>query len=194
MIYLDNISGTPLHAEVKAAMVAYMDDGFGNPISQHRAGDEALEALERARQEVARLIGAEKTEIVFTSGGTESINHAVKGVALAMGEKGRHIVTSNIEHQSVLRSLRTLMRMGYRVTLRARRRVRACRSLGRGEGHNGRDDTREHHAREQRDRDDRAHRGDRADNAQEGRAASIRTRSRRRASCPSMSRRSASTS
>ena len=116
MIYLDNISGTPLHAEVRAAMVAYMEDGFGNPISQHRAGDEALETLERAREDVAGLIGANKTEIVFTSGGTESINQAVKGAAAAVGEKGRHIVTSNIEHQAVLRSLRALTRMGYRVT------------------------------------------------------------------------------
>jgi cysteine desulfurase len=116
MIYLDTISGTPLHPEVKATMVRYLDNGFGNPISQHRVGDEALEALEGAREETARLINAQKTEIVFTSGGTESINHALKGVALAMREKGRHIVTSNIEHQAVQRSLRTLTGMGYRVT------------------------------------------------------------------------------
>ncbi len=116
MIYLDTISGTPLHPEVKVAMVRYLDNSFGNPISQHRVGDEALEALEHARVETARLINAGKTEIVFTSGGTESVNHAIKGVALAMGEKGRHIVTSNIEHQAVLRSLRTLTGMGYHVT------------------------------------------------------------------------------
>jgi len=116
MIYLDTISGTPLHPEVKAAMVRYLDNGFGNPISQHRVGDKALEALERAREETAGLINARKTEIIFTSGGTESINHAIKGVALAMREKGRHIVTSNIEHQAVQRSLRTLTGMGYRVT------------------------------------------------------------------------------
>ena len=116
MIYLDNISGTPLHPEVKAAMIGYMENSFGNPISQHRAGDEALEALERARGEVARLINAQTAEVVFTSGGTESINQAIKGVALASAEKGRHIITSNIEHQAVLRSLRTLMGMGYHVT------------------------------------------------------------------------------
>ncbi len=116
MIYLDNISGTPLHADVKAAMVRYMDDGFGNPISQHKVGDAAMGALEGARQEVAQLIGADKAEIVFTSCGTESVNQAVKGVAFALAKKGRHIVTSNIEHQSVLRSLRTLMRIGYQVT------------------------------------------------------------------------------
>jgi len=116
MIYLDNISGTPLHPDVKAAMIGYMENSFGNPISQHRAGDEALEALERARGEVARLINAQTAEVVFTSGGTESINQAIKGVALASAEKGRHIITSNIEHQAVLRSLRTLMGMGYHVT------------------------------------------------------------------------------
>ena len=116
MIYFDTISGTPLHPDVKSAMVRYLDDGFGNPISQHRAGDQAAEALERGREETAALINAQKTEIIFTSGGTESINHAIKGVALSMREKGRHIVTSNIEHQAVLRSLRTLTGMGYRVT------------------------------------------------------------------------------
>ena len=116
MIYLDNISGTPLHPDVKAAMIGYMENGFGNPISQHRAGDAALEALDGARAEVARLINAETSEIVFTSGGTESINQAVKGVAVASADKGRHIITSNIEHQAVLRSLRTLMGMGYHVT------------------------------------------------------------------------------
>ena len=88
MIYLDTISGTPIHPEVKVAMVRYLDNGFGNPISQHRVGDEALEALERAREETANLINARKTEIIFTSGGTESINHAVKGVALAMRRRG----------------------------------------------------------------------------------------------------------
>ena len=116
MIYLDTISGTPLHPDVKEAMVRYLDNGFGNPISQHKAGDEALEALEHARGETAGLINARKEEIVFTSGGTESINHAVKGVALAMRGKGRHIVTSNIEHQAIQRSLRTLTGMGYRIS------------------------------------------------------------------------------
>ncbi len=116
MIYLDNISGTPLHPDVKETMVKFLDNGFGNPISQHKIGDAALDALERARGEVAALINAQKPEIVFTSGGTESINQAIKGVALALGAKGKHIITSNIEHQAVLRSLRMLMRMGYHVT------------------------------------------------------------------------------
>ncbi len=116
MIYLDNISGTPLHPEVKQAMTNYMENGYGNPTSQHRMGDQAAEALEKARNDVAQLINANPPEVIFTSGGTESINHAVKGVALALADKGKHIITSNIEHQAVLRSLRMLMRLGYHVT------------------------------------------------------------------------------
>jgi cysteine desulfurase len=116
MIYLDNISGTPLHPDVKQAMVDYMQNGFGNPISQHRIGDQAAEALEAARAQVGRLINANPQEVIFTSGGTESINHAIKGVAFALADKGKHIITSNVEHQAVLRSLRFLMKLGYHVT------------------------------------------------------------------------------
>ncbi len=116
MIYLDNISGTPLHPEVKQVMINYMENGFGNPISQHHIGDQAAEALENARAQVARLINANPQEVIFTSGGTESINHAIKGVAFARADKGKHIITSNIEHQAVLRSLRFLMKLGYHVT------------------------------------------------------------------------------
>lgn len=116
MIYLDNISGTPLHPDVKQAMIDYMQNGFGNPISQHRIGDQAAEALETARAQVGRLINANPQEVIFTSGGTESINHAIKGVAFALADKGKHIITSNVEHQAVLRSLRFLMKLGYHVT------------------------------------------------------------------------------
>jgi len=115
-IYLDHISAAPLHPEVKRAMIDYLDDGFGNPVSQHHIGDAALEALEGARAEVAKLINANPQEVVFTSGGTESINHALKGVVFVRAKKGKHIITSNIEHNAVLKSLRMLERMGYRVT------------------------------------------------------------------------------
>jgi cysteine desulfurase len=115
-IYLDHISATPLHPDVKRAMIDYLGNSFGNPVSQHRIGDVALEVLEGARQEVARLINASPEEVIFTSGGTESINHALKGVAFARAKKGKHIITSNIEHNAVLRSLRALDRMGYGVT------------------------------------------------------------------------------
>ncbi len=117
LTYLDHVSATPLHPEVKKAIVDYIDkDGFGNPMGQHRVGDQASEMLESARSQVARLIGAGPGEIVFTSGGTESTNQAIKGVAFAKAKKGKHIITSNIEHQSVSRPLRVLMRMGFEVT------------------------------------------------------------------------------
>lgn len=116
MIYLDNISGTPIHPEVKLTMIKHLENGLGNPISQHKVGDEAADALEASRKEVAALINARPEEVIFTSGGTESVNHCIKGVAFANGDKGKHIVASNIEHQSVLRALRFLMRGGYHVT------------------------------------------------------------------------------
>lgn len=115
-IYFDHISSTPIHPKVKQRMTSYINDHYGNPVSQHRLGDAASEALETAREQVADLINAKPQDIVFTSGGTESVNHAIKGVAMATHEKGKHIITSNIEHQSVSKSLRMLMRMGYRVT------------------------------------------------------------------------------
>lgn len=116
--YFDNISATQLHPKVKEALIDYIQkDGFGNPLSQHRIGDNASEMLEEARTKVAELINAKVQEIVFTSGGTESINHAIKGVAFARAKKGKHIISTNVEHQSVARTLRMLMRMGYQVTL-----------------------------------------------------------------------------
>jgi cysteine desulfurase len=117
VIYLDHISGNPLHPQVKEAIIDYIQkDGFGNPVSQHSIGDAAMEILEDARAKVAQLINADPQEIVFTSCGTESNNHAIKGVAFAKAKKGKHIITSNIEHQSVARPLRMLSQMGYNVT------------------------------------------------------------------------------
>lgn len=117
VIYLDHISGNPLHPQVREAIIDYIrKDGFGNPVSQHSIGDEAMEILEDARAKVAQLINADPQEIVFTSCGTEANNHAIKGVAFAKAKKGKHIITSNIEHQSVARPLRMLSQMGYNVT------------------------------------------------------------------------------
>jgi cysteine desulfurase len=115
-VYLDHISATPLHPEVRKLMLEYIANKFGNPISQHRIGDEAMATLDNARAQVAGLINANPEEVIFTSGGTESVNYAIKGVALALGDKKKHIITSNIEHQSVLRSLRMLMKLGFHVT------------------------------------------------------------------------------
>jgi cysteine desulfurase len=117
VIYLDHISGNPLHPQVKETIIDYIKkDGFGNPVSQHSIGDAATDILEDARVKVAQLINSEPQEIVFTSCGTESNNHAIKGVAFAKAKKGKHIITSNIEHQSVARPLRMLSQMGYNVT------------------------------------------------------------------------------
>jgi cysteine desulfurase len=115
-IYWDYISAYPLDARVRQAMVDCLDLGWPNPSSQHALGDRSAELLDKARAQTAALINTKPDRIVFTSGGTESINHAVKGVALALREKGKHIVTSDIEHNGVLRSIRRLKMLGFRVT------------------------------------------------------------------------------
>lgn len=117
IINLDHLSANPILPEVQDAMIETIKNNYGNPSSQHKIGDKAAEALNRARESVARLINCSiPKEVVFTSGGTESINHAIKGVAFARADKGKHIVTSNIEHNAVLRSLRRLKMMDYGVT------------------------------------------------------------------------------
>jgi len=117
IINLDHLSANPLLPEVQEAMINAIKANFGNPSSQHKLGDKASEALEKARESVARLINSGSSkEVVFTSGGTESVNLGVKGVAWAKAEKGKHIVTSNIEHNAVLRSLRRLKMMDYKVS------------------------------------------------------------------------------
>jgi cysteine desulfurase len=117
IINLDHISSNPLLPEVKTAMIEAIQMDYANPSSQHKKGEQAAEVLESARESVAKLINcAAPKEVVFTSGGTESVNHAVKGVAMANAEKGKHIVTSNIEHNAVIRSIRRLKSLGYKVT------------------------------------------------------------------------------
>ncbi|MFC1862731.1 cysteine desulfurase family protein [Thermodesulfobacteriota bacterium] len=117
IINLDHISANPLLPEVQEAMIKTIRENYGNPSSQHRLGDQAAQSMESARESVARLINAKTPqEIIFTSGGTESVNHALKGLALAHREKGKHIVTSNIEHKSAINSLKALKNMGYQIT------------------------------------------------------------------------------
>lgn len=117
MINLDHISFNQLLPEVKTAMIGAINKDFGNPSSQHTKGEEAAAELDKARDSVARLINAKlPREIVFTSGGTESVNHAIKGTAFANQSKGKHIVISNIEHNAVIRSLKRLQGMDFRVT------------------------------------------------------------------------------
>ena len=116
-IYLDHISATPLLPEVRAAMLPYLTEHFGNPSSMHDQGQEARDAVDSARAEVAQLIGAKPEEIVFTSGGTEANNLAVKGLALAREAKGKHILVSAVEHVSVLNAAHALERFGFEVEL-----------------------------------------------------------------------------
>jgi cysteine desulfurase len=115
-VYLDNNATTPLDPEVFEAMrAAYLED-FGNPSSIHAYGQKARGALENARREVAALIGAEAREIVFTSGGTEADNTALRGAACMLRSKGDHIITSAIEHPAILRTCEQLEKEGFRVS------------------------------------------------------------------------------
>jgi cysteine desulfurase len=117
VINLDHISAKPLLPEVKTAMIEAIQKDYHNPSSQHKSGEEAAAVLQKAREAVADLLNCSNSkEIVFTSGGTESANHAIKGVAMANEDKGRHIITSNIEHNAVIRSLRRLKASGFVVT------------------------------------------------------------------------------
>jgi cysteine desulfurase len=115
-IYLDYSATTPTHSEVVKAMLPYFTDVFGNPSSIHSYGQEAKGAIEEARVKVADLIGARGEEIVFTSGGTEADNFALKGVAFANESKGNHIITSSIEHHAVIETCKFLERRGFLVT------------------------------------------------------------------------------
>ncbi|MDP2268944.1 MAG: cysteine desulfurase NifS [Deltaproteobacteria bacterium] len=115
-IYLDNAATTPVEPEVVAAMLPYFTDMYGNPSSLHSFGQEAKRAIEEARDKVALFIGASPEEIVFTSGGTESDNFALKGAAMALKEKGDHIITTGIEHHAVLETCHYLEKQGFRVS------------------------------------------------------------------------------
>ena len=113
-VYLDHNASTPVHPEVVEAMLPYFAERFGNPSSVHAFGREAREGLETAREQIAHFLRVGKEEIVFTSGGTESDNMAVKGVAMARGRG--HIITSRIEHHALLRTCESLETLGFEVT------------------------------------------------------------------------------
>jgi cysteine desulfurase len=117
-IYLDHHATTPVDPAVVAAMLPYLTEKFGNASSrQHAFGQEAHAAVEEARAQVARLVGAEPGDIVFTSGATESDNLAVRGLARGAGSSPRHLVTTAIEHPAVLEPCRTLERAGFALTV-----------------------------------------------------------------------------
>jgi len=116
-IFLDHAATTPADPRVVEAMLPYFSDSFGNPSSIHSLGLETRTAVAEAREKVASLIGAVSDEIVFTSGGTEADNLAIKGVAQANAQKGKHIVATRIEHHAVEESCRYLEKQGFKVTL-----------------------------------------------------------------------------
>lgn len=116
IIYLDHSATTPVRAEVLEAMLPYFSLGFGNPSSIYTIGQEARKAVDDAREQAARVLGARMSEIVFTSGGTESDNAALKGAAFALRHTGSHIITTAIEHHAVLHTCHQLERFGFDVT------------------------------------------------------------------------------
>lgn len=115
-IYLDFNASTPIAPEVAARMRPLLESGFGNPSSGHWAGREARAAIDRARAEVAGLLGAAADEVVFTSGGSEAINHALKGAFFARRAPADHVVVSAVEHPATLNACRFLESLGARVT------------------------------------------------------------------------------
>ncbi len=118
LIYLDYAATTPLHPQVREAMLPYLEERFGNPSATYGLARQATEAIDAARDSVASLLGCRSTEVSFTSGGTESINAAIKGVAFAqqLARVGNHIITSAIEHHAVLHSCQYLEKFGFEIT------------------------------------------------------------------------------
>lgn len=116
MIYLDNSATTKPYKEVLDSFLKVSEDFFGNPSSLHKIGGQAEKLLQQARSQVAKLLNAKESEILFTSGGTESNNLAVKGIAMAHRERGRHIITTSIEHASVHNAMVQLESLGYEIT------------------------------------------------------------------------------
>ena len=115
-VYMDNASGTPVHPKVVEAMIPFLKEGFGNPSNLHQFGRITSDAIQAARTQVANLIHAKPNEITFTSSGTEANNFAIKGILASHKKRGNHIITTQIEHFSVLNPLKSLEKSGYVVT------------------------------------------------------------------------------
>ena len=116
MIYLDNAATTLVRREVYDKMLPYFTEYYGNPSGVYDLAVKSKTAMEESREHIATLIGAEKEEIVFTSGGTEADNYAIKGCAMMYKDKGRHIITTKIEHHAVLESCKYLEKNGFKIT------------------------------------------------------------------------------
>jgi len=116
MIYLDHAATTPVDPEVFEAMAPYLQAEYGNPSSFYKIARQARAAVEEARERLAAYLGCQPREIVFTGGGTEADNMAIKGLAWARQDKGRHIITTQIEHHAVLHTCKFLEKQGFEVT------------------------------------------------------------------------------
>ncbi|KLU62852.1 cysteine desulfurase IscS [Peptococcaceae bacterium CEB3] len=116
-VYMDHSATTPVDPEVASLMMTYYTEKYGNPSSIHSFGQEAREALEKAREQVAGFIGAQPAEITFTSGGTEADNLAVLGAAEAYRKKGKHLITTAVEHHAVLETFEFLAKNGFELTI-----------------------------------------------------------------------------
>ncbi len=116
IIYMDHSATTPVRPEVLSAMLPHFTSDFGNPSSIYTIGQEARKAVDDARERIARVLGARMSEIVFTSGGTESDNAALKGVAFALRALGKHIITTTIEHHAILHTCYQLEQFGFDIT------------------------------------------------------------------------------
>lgn len=116
MIYLDNAATTPIKKGAYEKMLPYLTEYYGNPSGAYAFAKKSSEAMDTAREQIASLIGADKSEIYFTSGGTEADNWAIKGTAQLLKSKGRHIITTRIEHHAVLNTCKSLEENGYKIS------------------------------------------------------------------------------
>lgn len=116
IINMDHVAASPILPEVADAMIPFLKEKYGNPSSMHSMGEEVTEAIDEAREKVAELINAKPQEIYFTSGGTESNNWALKGGLFANRAKGAHLITSSIEHFSIMHAIKALEKIGVEVT------------------------------------------------------------------------------
>ena len=116
MIYMDHAATTSLRPEVLEAMLPYFSESYGNPSSIYTLAQEARKAVDESRETVARILGGRASEVIFTSGGTESDNTAVKGAAMALWPTGNHVITTSIEHHAVLHTCHFLNNLGFEIT------------------------------------------------------------------------------
>jgi cysteine desulfurase len=117
LVYMDHAATTPVHPQVLEEMLPYFSEHYGNPSSVYTLAQESRGAVEEARQRVADVVGASPREVVFTSGGTESDNAAIRGVAWALRQKGNHIITSGVEHHAVIDTCHQMEKLGFELTV-----------------------------------------------------------------------------